>query len=197
MSCTIVNCFSKAICKGLCSKHYSRLQRHGDPLYDHTLHYRKDKPCAVPGCAGKVHALGWCGKHLMNWRRHGDSTFINPKCNRSQKWTTDRAHASTARWKRLNRKSYNAYLASVKKKNKQATPQWLDRRPLADVYKNCPDNMQVDHIIPVTNDLVCGLNVPWNLQYLSAFENNSKNNKFDGTYENESWRADIKKSSAA
>jgi hypothetical protein len=59
---------------------------------------------------------------------------------------------------------------------------------LNEFYENCSNKMTVDHIIPLTNKEVCGLNVPWNLQYLSRKENSSKNNYFDGTYENKSWK---------
>lgn len=62
------------------------------------------------------------------------------------------------------------------------------KKEIINIYKTCPENMQVDHIIPLLNKNICGLHVPWNLQYLSPSENNKKNNHWDGTYDNKNWK---------
>ena len=62
---------------------------------------------------------------------------------------------------------------------KQATPLWVDMADIADVYLEAAYmQMQVDHIVPLRNPLVCGLHVWDNLQLMDAVANNRKGNRY-------------------
>lgn len=60
----------------------------------------------------------------------------------------------------------------------QQTPKWADLKAIEEFYKNCPDNHEVDHIIPLKGKNVRGLHVLENLQYLLISENRSKGNRY-------------------
>lgn len=62
-SCLIDNCGAKTRARGLCSKHYSRLIRHGDPNYSTGRFYSKTGICSVDKCDKKHKARGFCNYH--------------------------------------------------------------------------------------------------------------------------------------
>ena len=63
-----------------------------------------------------------------------------------------------------------------------ATPPWLsdlDVMTMKAIYNDCdPAFHHVDHIVPLHHPLVCGLNVPWNVQKLDWRANLSKSNHY-------------------
>lgn len=61
----------------------------------------------------------------------------------------------------------------------QRTPSWQQTEDIKAFYNACPDGMHVDHIVPLQGEKVSGLHVLENLQYLTAVDNISKNNKFE------------------
>lgn len=59
----------------------------------------------------------------------------------------------------------------------RATPPWVDKRQIDFVRGLCPKGHHVDHIHPLAGKNFCGLNVPWNLQYLPPEEHWRKGTK--------------------
>ena len=91
---------------------------------------------------------------------------------------------------RLSRKEYYAERGSYRYLlQKSATPPWLTEEQLReiknfywlaeDLFKVSGQKYNVDHIIPVQGENVCGLHVPWNLQVLPKDINISKGNRLD------------------
>lgn len=87
--------------------------------------------------------------------------------------------------KQRNKETYNKvkkyHSAKRRSRIKQAVPMWADLEKIREIYLNCPEGHQVDHIVPLKNKLVCGLHVEHNLQYLTIQDNLIKGNNFDGT----------------
>jgi hypothetical protein len=88
-------------------------------------------------------------------------------------------------WSDRNPGKWREYTAARKALQLQATPAWADKGAMLAFYEEADfltkvtgDPYHVDHIVPLQSDLVCGLHNHFNLQVLTAEENQSKSNRF-------------------
>jgi hypothetical protein len=88
----------------------------------------------------------------------------------------DKARKERAEYDKKNQAAKTAREAKRRAVKLKATLDGYDTE-IKEVYLNCPKGYHVDHIIPLKGKEVCGLHVPWNLQYLTAEENLRKSNK--------------------
>ncbi len=134
-------------------------------------------PTRGPNCTAKVcnwllakYQLKQCKKcEEVLWfedfnKNAGQANGINTYCKM--------CHCST------NGETQNARQSTYRCKKLQRTPKWSETEKIAEFYKHCPNGWAVDHIIPLQGELVSGLHVLNNLQYLTKEENSKKHNKF-------------------
>lgn len=92
----------------------------------------------------------------------------------------DKVRQAKTKWRQENSKHQLALCRKYQAQKLNATPDWLTKeqfKTMTEFYKNCPVGSEVDHILPLQGNNVCGLHVPWNLQYLSVAQNRRKSNK--------------------
>lgn len=82
-------------------------------------------------------------------------------------------------WRNKNPLRVREHQANRRCSKLKATLKWVNRKEIQMMYLNCPKGYEVDHIVPLQGKMVCGLHVPWNLQYLTREENSRKHNTWD------------------
>lgn len=124
------------------------------------------------------------------WARHNiEKTKAN--CRKYHEANRERRAEYNAAWQRANADALRPYYAEKTRRRfaarLRATPVWADKEAILTVYRECQRVSletgivhHVDHIVPLVSPLVCGLHVEYNLQVLSASENLTKSNKFEG-----------------
>ena len=99
----------------------------------------------------------------------------------------DRHNKNYSKWAKNNRPKLTAKQNARRSLKISATPEWLNflhKTKIEEFYDVAAAvsvqtgvKHHVDHIIPLQGEFVCGLNVPWNLQVISASINCSKKNR--------------------
>lgn len=122
-------------------------------------------------------------KSLESYHRNKEKNKVKRAIARRSLYESNRqAIADYAKqWQKNNNGRVKAIKARRRAALLMATPEWARSgeiwRRLVLVYESCPSGLEVDHIVPLQGKDVCGLHVPWNLQYLTKSENSSKGNR--------------------
>ena len=104
-------------------------------------------------------------KSFENFRKNSSQRLgINAYCKICHQETTSSTQAG-----RQSEYKANKLLRTVP---------WAELEDIKHFYNRCPAGYHVDHIIPLNGELVSGLHVLNNLQYLPAKENCAKSNKY-------------------
>ena len=101
--------------------------------------------------------------------------------------TPEHYRQRVSQWRKHNRGKMNAFENRRRAEKLRATPPWLTAEHFQQMEAMYIESRRlgqqdgikrhVDHIYPLRSKLCCGLNVPWNLQILTAKENIAKGNK--------------------
>ena len=103
-----------------------------------------------------------------------------------QKWidnNPEKRKEASEGYRQRNSEYYREYSSLRSRHTMRSKPKWLTEFELfwiQELYHLAKlRGKEVDHIIPIKHDKVCGLHVPWNMQFLTRSENARKSNKFD------------------
>jgi Zn ribbon nucleic-acid-binding protein len=180
-----------------CKTYY---QKNATGLNEKAKNYHKDNKAKIIA-QKKKYRLENCDAEKQrgkNWRalnadkkRDADIAWRSQNLQKvrayREKWRKENPEAeiqSKRNWLQQNRAYSRASAARYRAQKKDAAPPWADMKKIQQIYNECLNiSMEtsilhhVDHIVPLRNPKVCGLHVPWNLQIITARDNQKKGNK--------------------
>lgn len=72
-TCSVEHCELKHLAKGMCSKHYTRLLRHGSTSDDALIRTPNIGECSIAGCEQPMRKRSWCSAHYSQWVQTGEA----------------------------------------------------------------------------------------------------------------------------
>jgi len=109
-------------------------------------------------------------KHKDRILERGSAWYYNNK---------EKHHALVDAWYKRNKHARRAKDRKRYAAKRCAVPIWFNKELVEDVYLEADyQGLQVDHMIPLTSNRVCGLHWEGNLQLLTMKENASKGNRY-------------------
>ncbi len=131
----------------------------------------------------------WCKvcrlEHNRKWIANNKDKH-KQLCNRWYGDNKEQHLENSKEWYANNKYRKLATTNAREQRCKNATPPWVSMADVQFIYKQAKQVSketgvphEVDHIIPLTHDVICGLNAPINLQVIPASENRRKANSID------------------
>lgn len=124
--------------------------------------------------------------HYENYEKNKETKIKN-----SHEWQKNNRERYREIAKRCYEKTKHkkfAWQALARAAKRNAVPKWINEELKQEIQKFYIEarsktketgiNYEVDHIVPLMGENVCGLHVPWNLRVITAHENRVKRNKF-------------------
>ena len=152
--------------------------------------YYTGNPCPKGHIAYRYTNIGLCvecRKEINKLRDYKQMYANRPKEIRAkylqwQKQNPEKVSVIRKRYRKNNPNKINARNNKRRAARINACPVWVSTKELEEIYLKCPKGLVVHHIVPLINPIVCGLHVPWNLQYLTVSKNLKKGNKLLACY---------------
>jgi hypothetical protein len=197
---------SCAVCSNEQSKQYQKIKREstdltatGNPKHEQPAREAARKaaiekgektyfhgiPCKRGHFAPRQTSNGYCMECLR--LKNADPKIIaykqkHKRDNRQRYTELNKAYKK--KWNKENPYYFTEYFIKRTRKLAQATPEWVDMAEIHRIHKyrekisrKTGVEYHVDHYYPLQGKNICGLNVPWNLQVITAEENMAKHNK--------------------
>lgn len=124
-------------------------------------------------------------KHVKAAWREKNKELVAEYNRKYQRKSKDKINAYLAIYRQKNSARVNAIYAKRRAAKIQAMPKWANQFFIEEIYdlarlrtKYLGVPHEVDHIVPLQSDLVCGLHCEANLQVVPVSLNRRKNNKW-------------------